>query len=94
MRKLLESYESNRPRSYETSWGHKWICEVLERGYIERKNVIVARGRLAGIMSDLKRKRDVLSHELRELIAEAANKSGMSEADIELELEDWGRNQG
>jgi hypothetical protein len=39
--RLLEYYESKRPRSYETSWHHKWTCEVLERGYVERKNVIL-----------------------------------------------------
>jgi hypothetical protein len=26
---------------YETSWHHKWICEVIQRGYDERKNVII-----------------------------------------------------
>jgi len=38
---LLTYYEKNRPRSYETNWHHKWTCEVLERAYTERKNVII-----------------------------------------------------
>lgn len=39
--KLLEYYERKRPKSYETSWHHKWICDVLERAYRERKNAII-----------------------------------------------------
>src|ERR1051326_1935094 len=38
---LLEFYESKRPRSYETNWHHRWMCEVLERVYTERKNAII-----------------------------------------------------
>ena len=38
---LLEFYEKRRPRAYETSWHHKWTCEVLERAHRERKNAII-----------------------------------------------------
>jgi len=38
---LLNFYEQKRPRSYMTNWHHRWICEVLERAYTERKNVIL-----------------------------------------------------
>jgi predicted phage terminase large subunit-like protein len=38
---LLEFYESKRPRTYHTNWHHKWICDLLERAYAERKNVII-----------------------------------------------------
>lgn len=38
---LLEFYEHKRPRNYETNWHHKWICDVLERAYRERKNAII-----------------------------------------------------
>ena len=38
---LLEYYEKNRPRDYETNWHHKWICRTLERAYTERKNAII-----------------------------------------------------
>jgi predicted phage terminase large subunit-like protein len=38
---LLNFYEQKRPRSYMTNWHHRWICEVLERAYVERKNVIL-----------------------------------------------------
>jgi hypothetical protein len=38
---LLEYYEANRPRSYETSWHHRQMCWVLERAYRERKNCIL-----------------------------------------------------
>ena len=39
--KLLQYYEARRPRSYETSWHHRWMCEVIERSYTERKNSII-----------------------------------------------------
>lgn len=39
--KLIDYYEAKRPRSYETSWHHRWTCDVLERGVRERKNVIL-----------------------------------------------------
>jgi hypothetical protein len=38
---LLQYYEAKRPRNYETNWHHKWICDVLERAYRERKNAII-----------------------------------------------------
>lgn len=38
---LLEFWEGNRPRSYETSWHHKWVCRVLERAYSERLNAVI-----------------------------------------------------
>lgn len=38
--KLLEFYERKRPRTYRTEWYHKWLCDVLERAYLERKNAI------------------------------------------------------
>src|SRR5689334_14667573 len=41
MSSLLEFYERKRPRTYSTNWHHRWICEVIERGYRERKNVII-----------------------------------------------------
>jgi predicted phage terminase large subunit-like protein len=41
MSTLLQFYETKRPRSYETNWHHKWTCNVLERAYAERKNVII-----------------------------------------------------
>jgi len=41
MSSLLEYYEAKRPRSYETNWHHRWVCESLERAYLERKNLIL-----------------------------------------------------
>ena len=38
---LLEYYEVHRPRLYETNWHHRWMCQVLERAYRERKNCIL-----------------------------------------------------
>jgi predicted phage terminase large subunit-like protein len=38
--KLLEFYERKRPKTYRTEWYHKWVCDLLERAYLERKNVI------------------------------------------------------
>lgn len=38
---LLDYYESKRPRSYETNWHHRHVCHLLERAYVERKNVIL-----------------------------------------------------
>jgi predicted phage terminase large subunit-like protein len=38
---LLEYYEAKRPRSYETNWHHRWVCDVIERAYAERKNVVL-----------------------------------------------------
>ncbi|HLX83157.1 MAG TPA: hypothetical protein VKR59_04635 [Terriglobales bacterium] len=38
---LLEYWEKNRPRNYQTTWVHKWICSLVERAYLERKNVII-----------------------------------------------------
>lgn len=41
MTTLLEYYEQKRPRSYQTSWHHRWAANILERAYRERKNAIL-----------------------------------------------------
>jgi predicted phage terminase large subunit-like protein len=41
MKSLFDYYVEKRPRNYETSWHLRWICEVLQRGLLERKNVIL-----------------------------------------------------
>ena len=41
MSSLLDFYERTRPRSYSTSWHHRWVCELLERAYLERQNLIL-----------------------------------------------------
>jgi hypothetical protein len=38
---LLKFYEAKRPKSYETNWHHRWICDVVERAYRERKHAII-----------------------------------------------------
>jgi len=38
---LLEYYEANRPRNYNTADHHKLICHVVERCYRERKHGII-----------------------------------------------------
>src|SRR6266498_4085145 len=39
--RLLDYYEQKRPRTYMTNWHHRWSCDLLERAFIERKNVIL-----------------------------------------------------
>jgi predicted phage terminase large subunit-like protein len=39
--RLYDYYRSKRPRGYTDNWHFKWMCEALERGLIERKNVIL-----------------------------------------------------
>jgi len=38
---LIEFYEARRPRSYETNWHIRWMCDVVERAIRERKNAII-----------------------------------------------------
>jgi hypothetical protein len=38
---LLDYYEAKRPKNYETSWHHRFMCRVLEQAYTERKNFII-----------------------------------------------------
>ena len=38
--RLIDYYEARRPRTYVTNWHHRWMCDLLERAYVERKNVI------------------------------------------------------
>jgi phage terminase large subunit-like protein len=38
---LIQYYEAKRPRSYETNWHHRWVCDILERAYTQRQNAII-----------------------------------------------------